>query len=182
MEIRVLGPHDADAFHAVRLRALLEHPDAFLMEPEEHVGMERAELLRRLTPSDDGVIAVVGAFDQGALVGMVGSFRTGRPKIAHTAMIWGMYVAPAARGRGAGRAMLDHLIERLRAVPAIERVGLSVMSSNTAARRLYERTGFSTWGIDRGAFQVGGRRLDEHHMVLVLPRGGAAHAGATTGT
>ncbi len=71
MLVRVLGPADAAAFRAQRIRALREHPDAFRRTPEEVDSVEVwTERLRVDAGSD--VDFLLGAFDADALVGTVG--------------------------------------------------------------------------------------------------------------
>lgn len=53
-----------------------------------------------------------------------------------------LYVAPAARGRGAGPALLDAAVAALRDAGA-ELILLTVAPANPAARRLFERRGFT---------------------------------------
>jgi len=49
-----------------------------------------------------------------------------------------LYVAPAARGRGIGRLLIEHLVERARS-EGWARVYWHTRAGNTTARRLYDR-------------------------------------------
>jgi ribosomal-protein-alanine N-acetyltransferase len=60
-------------------------------------------------------------------------------------------VAPPYRGGGAGTALL-HEILREGARMGARRATLEVRQSNEAARRLYERLGFSVAGVRRGYY------------------------------
>lgn len=60
-------------------------------------------------------------------------------------------VTPAARGQGAGTALLEHVLREGRALGA-RRATLEVRRSNEAARRLYERLGFVLAGVRRGYY------------------------------
>ena len=62
-----------------------------------------AEEIRTRYTGRDSV--VLGAFEP-QLVGLAGCFRMEGRKNAHKTLIWGMYVAPEARGLGTGRALL----------------------------------------------------------------------------
>jgi len=162
METRVLTAADAAAWRAIRLRALREHPEAFLVSVEEEE--RRPERATWADPED----AILGAFDGAAIVGTVGFARERFAKTRHKAVIWGVYVAPEARGRGVGRRLLDGAVARISGWPAIEQVCLSVSASSAAARALYAAAGFVTWGVEPQAMLVDGRRNDEEHMVLRL--------------
>jgi GNAT superfamily N-acetyltransferase len=100
MLIRTLTPEDAAAFQTLRLRGLKECPEAFASSYEEEAGTPLEEIERHLKPKTDS--AIVGAFREGELVGLTGVQREGMAKLAHKAFIWGVYVAPEARGNGVG--------------------------------------------------------------------------------
>lgn len=63
-------------------------------------------------------------------------------------------VAPAAQGRGLGRAVLDELVARARADHAAYLM-LEVRADNSAARNLYERNGFEVLTVRRRYYQPG---------------------------
>jgi len=164
MIARVLREADAPAFYALRQRALREHPEAFGMSPEEVGPVEVvAERFRTETASS----FVVGAFDPG-LVGIVGCVRERGVKQRHVAMIWGMYVAPEARGGGVGRRLLAAVIEQARRWPDLEQLCLDVVTVQTEARALYQSCGFEVVGLKRRRVKVADRYYDEEHMELPL--------------
>lgn len=162
--IRPLTESDVAAYRALRLRALMEEPEAFGASPEAFAGQPLAEIAKqRLAPSDDAFI--LGAWTPD-LVGMVGFFRHSGPKARHKGMIWGVYVAPEARGQGIGRALITETLARAAAMPGLELVQLNVVTTNAAARGLYLALGFTTYGIERHAFKLGDRYVDEELMAL----------------
>ncbi len=155
-----------EAYRAIRLRALMEEPEAFGASPEEFARASLADVAKRLRPSEEAF--VLGAWTP-ELVGMVGFFRQAGLKRRHQAMIWGMYVAPEARGQGLGRALLAEALTRAAAVPGIEQVHLGVVTRNTAARALYLSLGFTIYGTERHALKLGDRYVDEELMALEIP-------------
>jgi ribosomal protein S18 acetylase RimI-like enzyme len=166
--IRVLGENDALELRALRLHALRDAPDSFLSTYEaEAVAPENvtAERLRRTADAKDS--GVLGAFEDGALVGMLGIVRDTHRKASHRAHLWGMFVAQVARKRGIGRALLDAAIARLRAA-GVEQLHLTVSTNAEPARRLYRRAGFALIGTLREAMKDAERYVDEELMVLRL--------------
>jgi ribosomal protein S18 acetylase RimI-like enzyme len=99
---------------------------------------------------------------------MVGVGRQNRVKRRHVAQIWGMFVAPAHRGVGIGRALVLAAIEHARSLEGLRKIQLSVITTQPAARALYESLGFRSFGIDPEALCVDGKYLDEEYMNLPL--------------
>jgi RimJ/RimL family protein N-acetyltransferase len=169
VKIRVLTKEDVNRYWPIRLRALKEHPEAFAASYEESVNRTMEQVARRLMASDDQFI--LGAFDtDGQLVGMVGFIRESLRKMRHKAMIWGMYVAPEARGRGIGRLLLQEAINKAKQMDGLEQIHLTVVTKNTPARNLYLSMGFQPFGLEKRALKVEDEYLDEEYMVLFLSK------------
>ena len=105
---------------------------------------------------------------EGQLIGSGGFLRNRTHKRKHKGRIWGMYVAASHRGHGAGRALLTALLTRIRAVPDLEEVILTVTSSQMAAKRLYESLGFVAFGRESNALRFGRETADQDYMFLRL--------------
>jgi len=82
---------------------------------------------------------------------------------APEAEILNVAVAPGARGRGTGRALLAEGLRRLDAA-GVTAVYLEVRPSNTAARALYQSAGFHEIAVRRGYYR------EPHEDALVLRR------------
>ena len=132
-ELRIVSGEDWEAFRVLRLRALADAPTAFgatLAEAEaqpESVWRSRA----------DGPGPLVMAYDGDVPVAMGGLFV---PPDSVESFVWGMWVAPEARGCGLGARILAALVDHARGLD--RSVLLHVTEGNDAARRLYEAHGF----------------------------------------
>jgi ribosomal protein S18 acetylase RimI-like enzyme len=171
MEIRLLDRRDAPAYRALRLQALRDSPQAFSASHEDETGRSVEEVAARIAPAADGSLCVLGIFDDGALAGFVALIHPQRQKLRHGAELAGMYVAPAARRRGLGAALLRAAIARARSIDGVRQLGLSVNATNTAAKALYRSAGFVAWGVRPQALQVDGAFHDEEHLLLRFDAG-----------
>lgn len=88
-------------------------------------------------------------------------------------------VAPAARGTGLGRALLDDLVARAAARGA-QHLLLEVRADNEPARKLYERNDFQTISVRRRYYQPGD--VDAIIMRRALPAPPGPQAPTTTPT
>jgi GNAT superfamily N-acetyltransferase len=144
MRIRALERHEWALFRELRLRALADSPDAFARTLAQALGEDDAYWVK-LTESvtAPGGQVMLMAEVEGRPAGLAfGLFDKERAKIGHVA---GMWVDPGARGRGAGRALLDAAIAWARS-RALDRLELWVTKGNAPAERLYERAGFADTG------------------------------------
>jgi RimJ/RimL family protein N-acetyltransferase len=163
VDVRALTAQDAQIFHPVRLRALKEHPEAFLSTYEEEANMS-LEKIEQWLQSADG--SVFGGFDEGMLIGIVSLQRPPRQKIRHRAMIGAMYVAPEARGKSVGQSLMDAALNCARSYEGVEDVVLAVTVGNDAARYLYLKAGFVPYSIDPRYIKVDDQYFDIEWMIL----------------
>jgi RimJ/RimL family protein N-acetyltransferase len=164
MHICRLTPDDAAAFQALRLAALQEAPSAFGSSFEEESNFPPSVIEGRLAiKSDRGPF---GAFEGEELVGLVALGREDMKKLAHKALLGGMYVKPEHRGKGIGKALLGEALSLARSVPEVVQVNLCVNAANTDAIQLYEAAGFKVFGREPGAMYINGEFHDELHMYL----------------
>src|SRR5204862_8134883 len=116
---------------------------------------------------------------QNVLVAEAGGCVVGYGKIEHptelpaSAHVWhvtGLAVDPEFEGRGAGRALMEALIELARERGG-RRMTLRVFAPNERAQRLYARLGFEVEGTLRGEFMVGNQEyVDDVFMARDLTR------------
>src|SRR5688572_4429218 len=134
MEIRVLGPDDADDFEAIAQDVFDDPLDPratseFLRDPRHHI---------------------VVAIDTGVVVGFASAVHYVHPdKPSPELWINEVGVASTHRGRGVGKAILHKLLDHARDLGCAEAWVLTDRS-NQGALRLYESSG----GIEAGTDDV----------------------------
>ena len=167
--IRSLGPADAASYRACRLEALQDRPTAFGSSYEEESSQTVDDVRRRFETEwnrDDNIL--FGGFAGEALVGTTGLSRAGPMKRRHKMIVWGVYVAPPARGQGVARRLLEAAIAQAGSVPGIARLELTMEHGNLAAQTLYEGCGFHRWGTEPDGIQIGSDCYAEDRMSLKL--------------
>jgi ribosomal protein S18 acetylase RimI-like enzyme len=167
MQIRFLTPDDAPEYSRLRLEMLELEPQAFSSSAEEHRSLTLDEVRRRMGSIDEDQF-IVGAFQDGRLLGVVGFYREKGLKTRHKGRIWGVYVTPEKRGRGVARKLLETLLQRACIIPGLEQILLSVAATQTAAFDLYQSLGFESWGCEPRGLRIADQWIDEHYMVLRL--------------
>lgn len=157
--IRRLTPADAPAFRTLRLRGLMDHPDAFTSTPADW-DLPLETYVDRIESGH-----VIGAFDAGTgeMIGHVflPTHLATAIKTRHKCEVWSVYVVPAARGRNIAHHMLLHVIDLARSL-GFSWLKLQVGEHNQAARRTYEALGFETYGREEDYLRLAdGRSIHE---------------------
>jgi GNAT superfamily N-acetyltransferase len=129
--IRRAGPGDAQAIAGVLLESFLEFKPLYTDDGFAATTPVAEQVVVRMR---EGPVWV--ALREGLVLGTVAAIVKGE-----SVYIRGMAVLPAARGLGAGAALLKH-VEEWAARESYTRVFLSTTPFLTSAIRLYERFGF----------------------------------------
>ena len=132
--VRQLTPDDWKTLREVRLAALADAPDAFMMTYADAVGLDEEQWRVRTTRSD-----MFAAFVGGEPVGIVGLFGPG-PDGDRTLIA--MWVAPALRGTGVADSLIQAAVGRAASLDATA-VRLEVAPGNARAEKVYARHGFA---------------------------------------
>ena len=171
MTIRPLGPADAPAYRAQRLRALRDHPEAFGRTPEEVDAVEvwANTSARNPTPtatsSSAPSTATRSPASPAAAASAPSSIATRRTSGACTS-------PPSIAAPVSARRLFVAAVTRARTWPDLDSLWLNVTTTNHGARALYASCGFRTVGIKPRTLKVGDRYYDEELMMLDL--GGSA--------
>ena len=163
--IRSFTSTDAEAVKSLRLRALREHPEAYSASYADRRNQPAEAFVARHLAHES--VHSLGAFAGNVLVGTVTFYYNESAKVRHRGHLVAMYVAPETRGRGVGRQLVDALIAHARTQP-VEELVLAVIIGNTAARRLYEATGFQPLYVEPRHLKIDAEYFDAQWMSLQL--------------
>jgi GNAT superfamily N-acetyltransferase len=150
--IRAVVAGDAEQLRQLRLRALSDAPHAFGSSLEVEFAYPESEwldLARRSERADE--IVVFAAVDGEDWVGMAAGRWYDRE--AAVAALWGMWVDPAARGRGLGAGLVA-AVHAWAAERGARVLRLGAVTGEDDPAAFYERLGF----IDTG--ETGALRRD----------------------
>lgn len=160
--IKPLDSTNLQAYKALRLRALQLSPLSFGSNFAEENAYSDAVWLQRIEAVGSNV--VFGAFEGDALVGTAGVFMHSRLSERHRGTLWGVYVAPEARGLKLGeqlvQAIIDHAVKRFLILDA------KVVATNNYARKVYEKLGFVTYGLEKKSLYIQGQFLDQELIAI----------------
>ena len=138
-ELRTVGPGDWALLRDIRLDALREAPYAFASTYEREASFPD-ETWQQRARSGHSILAYLPQARERP-VGIVGTIE----EVPGQLELVSMWVRPQARGRDVGTALVEAAVQvaRTRQLPQVH---LWVTESNKAARRLYERCGFTPTG------------------------------------
>jgi GNAT superfamily N-acetyltransferase len=142
--VRPFRAHEWRTYRDLRLRALTDSPDAFEATLAGEESRADGEWANRLALGADDrwnlpLLAEVAAQPVGLAWGRI---EKTTPDVARVYQMW---VAPAHRGQGAGRILLEAIIAWASAA-GVRRLGLGVTCGESPARGLYVRAGFTPIG------------------------------------
>ena len=139
--VRRLGAGEADLLRDLRLRALGDAPMAFgsTLAREEGYEPERWERWAADSASGERQAIFIAEPQAGMATGVIDDEDRA---LAH---LYAMWVAPQARGTGAGKALVEAVVAWA-ADRGAERLTTSVTEGNAAAAALYAAAGFADSG------------------------------------
>ena len=165
--VRPAIPSDAAALRELRLRALSSKPEAFGSDVSEDEAKPDSAWVERCTSTERSALFLAVEHSSGALVGMTGIVHDGRVKTGHLGNIWGVFVAPEARGNHLGQKLIEAALAWGRE-RGLRRVSLTVETGNAPAISVYLKAGFTVYGVDREVLLVDGKFYDELLMAVWL--------------
>lgn len=167
LHVAVLSVADAPRYRTLMLEAYTLAADAFTSTADERAAQTLSWWEKRIA-DPSGLSQSFGAFDRETLVGTVALQYSAKPKTRHSALMIGMYVQSAYRGRGVGARLLEAAIAAARTRPGLQALRLTVTQGNEPAIRLYASVGFVAWGVEPDAILTPSGFKGKVHMSMPL--------------
>jgi ribosomal protein S18 acetylase RimI-like enzyme len=162
-ELAHTRPEDWELLKAIRLRGLLDSPDAFCTTYDEAVGYEDA-VWSEWSSADpaDGESASFLALDGEAPVGLA----VGVLCDEHRLDVVSVFVIPSHRGTGIAQGLMQ-MVEAWGRSRGVREAVLDVEASNRRAGSFYERLGY----VPTGRRETYPTRMWLHRVELMKPLG-----------
>ena len=140
VSIQRIRPEDWQELREIRLRSLLDAPEAFGQRHDEALATPESEWESTAKASAEGSRRVwfFARTDDGTAIGVVQARR----RQPFDCLLFSMWVTPEARRLGVGRLLIDG-VRDWGASWGARRVVLWVLAANEPAMRFYDRIGFT---------------------------------------
>lgn len=162
LTVRLAERADAEAIRAIYNREVTEDVNTF-----DIVARSVEDQIAWIDAHSGGYPAVVGVDGEGTVVGF-GSLSRFRDRAAYAPTVEDtVYVWPEFQGRGAGRAILERLIE-LAAAHGFHSVIARIVGHNEASIGVHRACGFEMVGTEREVGRKFGQWLDVVEMQRLL--------------
>lgn len=139
IEIKEFDPAEWSVYKKLRIASLRDSPDAFGSTLDTALACTDEIWKARLQPNSNSLDLAIYALSKGNAVGLAwGKIRSETRSTAHLYQMW---VAPEARGSGAGSLLLNRVTAWSKDLMA-KQLHLSVTIGNSPAWSLYRSAGF----------------------------------------
>ena len=162
MEYRKLIISDYEEYNKIRTNALNIVPEAFASTNEEEMANRKQRFISIVIHPFN---FLMGAFDNELLVGLVAFVKEEKNKLKYKGIIGGMFVDPLKQGEGIGYQLVIKTVDTAFEIEELKKINLQVVTTNVNAVRLYEKTGFISYGLEESALCVNGQFFDVYLMV-----------------
>jgi RimJ/RimL family protein N-acetyltransferase len=167
IEYRPVNPSESKKYRALRLECLQKAKDNFGATYEESVNNPEL-FFESAIKSEDVYNKIYGAFDGNELIAICGYRRESGIKTRHRALLVQVYTKPEYRGKNISYKLMKFMIDKLFEDESMQQITLGVVSDNISAVKVYERLGFTEYGLHKNYFKDG--NIFRHERLMMLER------------
>jgi len=139
ISIKQLTENDWREFSQIRLKALQTDSSVFGSNYEKESQMTEADWRSRLQAKDNAIFLVYAGETP---IGMTGVSVDRDDPTRKTALFWGSWLAPHARGKGLSELMYQTRINWAKEQPTVEKIIVSHRASNLSSKYANQKHGF----------------------------------------
>ncbi len=137
--IKQLTENDWRTFAEVRLKALETDPEVFGSNYEKESQMTEAEWRSRLQAKNNAIFLI---FENETPIGMTCVSVDREDATKKTALLWGSWLAPHARGKGLSELMYQTRLNWAKQQTMVEKIIVSHRASNLPSKFANQKHGF----------------------------------------
>ena len=165
--IRQLETADSKQYYKIRLLGLELHPEAFGTGAEDWSKVTDEQIISLLQSSnrDDFIL---GNFENGELVGVIGLKREKKNSVKHKGTVWGLIVLPEFRNKGLGAKLVTALIEKASAHEELKFIRAVVTNTPANSIDIFVSQGFGKYGVEPRGIKKGNDFFDQTYLGLKL--------------
>ena len=163
MHPTLLSASDLQQYKALMLHAYGHAADAFTSTADER-SRETDDWWRHRIANPNETTFSFGAFDNQQMIATVAIEYSLKPKTKHKALIVGMYVLSAWRGKGIARSLMLTAIDHAKSRSGVSVLQLNVTHGNEPALNLYQSLGFQQFGLEPMAILTPNGYRSKLHM------------------
>jgi len=161
METFRLSSNGWQMYKTLRLEALREDSHVFSGSYKESSQRSDDEWKKKVS---DARKHIIFAQNSEEIMGMAAAYQEEGEKVKHIAHIWGVYLKKAYRNNENFRKLIEALLNDLTAKNEVEKVNLTINTTEKDAIELYEKLGFEIIGTLRKELKIGDTYHDEYLM------------------
>lgn len=139
ISIKQLTVNDWREFSRIRLKALKTDPKVFGSNYERESQMTETDWRSRLEGKESAIFLIYAGATP---IGMTGVGIDRDDPTGKTALLWGSWLAPHARGKGLSELMYQTRIDWAKQQPTVEKIIVSHRASNVASKYANQKHGF----------------------------------------
>ena len=165
IQIRKLRPDESNAYREIRLACLKNYPENFGSNYEDEMVKEKLFFQGHIEQSDADNF-VIGANNNGKIIGISGFNRYENIKTKHRGRIIQVYVDPEYQGQNIGSNIIRSTINEAFKISGIEQIEIDVLTTNKKAENVYKKIGFEEYGLQKNFLKIGNTYY--HHKMMMI--------------
>lgn len=166
IEIKALTKNDVDAFMAIRLEALKNHPQVYCNSYDKSSTYTQGQWEDYLSGNKKQVF---GLYINNQLEGITGVFTSRDDPTQRTANFGMSYIREKHRRKGYAALLYESRINWAKTQPHLEKIEVSHREGNVASQKAMQTHGFICTGTELSEFGDGTKAIEYKYELKIKP-------------